>query len=603
MPLTPEPGSSNRAPASEISASDEAGTRPESTWDVIVVGAGAAGFMAAEQCARRGCRTVLIEKNRKPGVKILMSGGTRCNLTQATDVAGILREFGDQGRFLRSAVHDFGPDDLVRYFADAGVPTKIEETGKIFPTSDRALDVQRALWRQAMQAGVQLVLGQGVTALRHDDSNWRVETTAGFYHGRRLILTTGGCSYPGCGTRGDAYAWLEQLGHAIVTPRPALVPLTIDDAWLRELSGMTLPDVVIRVVPTEALRVGNDLAELLAVVRRRSLQERRSSLLLTHFGLSGPAAMDVSRRVTQAGDVSTVQLVCDFLPDVTLEMLQASLAQSADRQGGQTVLRFLGERLPQRLAVRLAEQAGLDPQGRLAELSKSHRRQLLREIKALPVKVTGSRGFAKAEVTAGGVSRAEIDPRTMASRRVSNLWVAGELLDVDGPIGGYNFQAAFSTGRLAGISAASSARGRGVERLAKGGAPSSGLRPPSPALGRRDRLPSWGEGTGSRVGEKGRAAALGRRDGLPRWGEGTGSRVGEKGQAPELGRRHGLPRWGEGTGDMRCHLSRVYRTEIVAEAGSDLRIAWPPLVDPSPRAESPENETIWGPRRFHLRKW
>jgi predicted Rossmann fold flavoprotein len=425
----------------------------DSIWDVIVIGAGAAGMMAAVRCGQLGCRTLLLEKNRKPGVKILMSGGTRCNLTHNTDAQGILDAFGQQGRFLRTALYELDPHAVVRLFHDIGVPTKIEATGKVFPTSDRALDVQRALWNEVRKKGVEAVLEQAVERLDRERGVWHVTTSSRCWHGRRLIVTTGGCSYPGCGTRGDAYAWMAQLGHTIVTPRPALVPLTSADRWISELSGVTLDDVLVRVLSADLLQRPCDLAERLAICRKKCLAQRRSSLLFTHFGVSGPAAMDVSREVTARADPKTVRLVCDLLPAVSAEDLQDRLQRDSAASGARSVGRWLSTLLPHRLADSLVQQAGLEPDQRLAELGKSARRTLVERVKTLEIIPTGSRGMAKAEVTDGGVDLSDVDPRSMASKRADDLFIAGELLDVDGPIGGYNFQAAFSTGWLAGSAA------------------------------------------------------------------------------------------------------------------------------------------------------
>jgi predicted Rossmann fold flavoprotein len=287
-------------------------------WDLIVVGAGAAGMLAAFRAASLGLRTLLLEKNTKAGVKILISGGTRCNLTHATDVSGILSVFvPEQSRFLRRAIHHFSPDRVVSFFADADVPTKTEPNGKVFPLSDRALDVQRALLRCMSEAGVVLQLGQAVSALRKKGELWEIETADRVWSSRALLVTTGGSSYPGCGTTGDAYAWMNQLGHQIVPPRPALVPLTSSDTWVTELSGLTLEDVLVRIVPASTVAQFPkmpDATQRLAVCRKTQRIERRSSLLFAHFGLTGPAAMDVSRSVTDCRSPHEVRLLCDLLP-------------------------------------------------------------------------------------------------------------------------------------------------------------------------------------------------------------------------------------------------------------------------------------------------
>ncbi len=408
---------------------------------VIVIGAGAAGLVAAAEAARRGATVVVLEKNAKTGVKILMSGGTRCNLTQDTDARGIVSAFGRSGRFLQPSVGMFPPVAVVGMFAELGVPTKVESTGKIFPQSDRALDVRDALHRNAEQAGAEIRLRCGVLDLRRERDEWRVETHDGPFTAERVIVTAGGKSWPGCGTTGDGYGWLHNIGHTIVPLRPALVPLVGGYDWTRELSGVTLEDCVATVRPAAA-----------SSKNRKPLIQRRSSLLLTHFGFSGPAAMDVSGRITAAESLTDVQLIVDLVPDISEEQLRTQLTDRSVSGGRSPVAALLGRWLPNRLAAAMTAQCGCECT--VAELPRGSAFKLIEMIKGLKLPVTGTRGFEKAEVTAGGVACAEVDPRTMASRIAENLFIAGEVLDVDGWIGGYNFQAAFSTGRAAGIAAA-----------------------------------------------------------------------------------------------------------------------------------------------------
>ena len=407
-------------------------------YDVIVVGAGAAGLVAAAEAASRGLKTLLIEKNRRPGVKILMSGGTRCNLTQSTDKWGIIRAYGVQGNFLHSALAAFSPADLVKLIEDEGVPTKVEDTGKIFPVSNRATDVLEALLKQFHRSGAELATAEAVQQLtRQDDGRFALTTDHRALLTNKLIITVGGKSYPGSGTTGDGYAWAASLGHTIVPPRPALVPLTTSEPWVRDLSGITIPDTA---------------AELFADNQMQPLDRRRGSLLFTHFGLSGPVILDISRSYTGLQNISGAKLACDFLPEVTTEKIDAELRQSSAADGKRLIANLLGDRLPKRLLESRLASAGLNPETRAAEFSKAGRAALAHAIKHAEIPITGTRGFAKAEVTAGGVSLNEIDSRSMQSKLVPSLYFAGEILDLDGPIGGYNFQAAFSTGVLAGRS-------------------------------------------------------------------------------------------------------------------------------------------------------
>ncbi|MDX1946060.1 MAG: NAD(P)/FAD-dependent oxidoreductase [Pirellulaceae bacterium] len=411
--------------------------------DVLVLGAGAAGLLAATIAAERGRRVLLVEKNPRPGVKILMSGGTRCNLTQATDKAGIVRAYGSQGNFLHSALAALGPADLVKLIEDEGVPTKVEETGKIFPVSNRATDVLEALLARFRRGGAELALGEPVSRIERTaapEAGFRVVTSHRELAAPSVIVTVGGMSYPGSGTTGDGYAWARDLGHTIAPPRPALVPLTTSEPWVRGLSGITIPDVAIRLWPSSTP----------APTKIKPLDERRGSLLFTHFGLSGPVILDISRGVTALADPNQAELACDFLPDLAEPALDDELRQAAARDGKRHIAGILAERLPRRLIEALLQNLGLASDLRGAELAKAARHRIVRAIKATPIPITGTRGFAKAEVTAGGVALGEVDSRTMQSKLVPGLYFAGEVLDLDGPIGGYNFQAAFSTGMLAG---------------------------------------------------------------------------------------------------------------------------------------------------------
>src|SRR5262245_14119160 len=253
----------------------------DAAWDVAVAGAGAAGLMAALRAAERGRRTILLEKNRKPGVKILMSGGTRCNITHATDNRGIVEAYGPPGRFLHSALAALSVEDTVALFEGEGVATKVEETGKVFPVSNKAADVLGALLRRLYRSRATLALGEPLQGLEAVEGGFLLTTPRRTVRVRVVILTTGGRSYPGSGTTGDGYALCAKFGHTVVPPRPALVPVTVAAPWVAGLRGVTLPDVGVRV--TEG---------------GRELARRRGSLLFAHFGLSGPVVLDVSRVVS-----------------------------------------------------------------------------------------------------------------------------------------------------------------------------------------------------------------------------------------------------------------------------------------------------------------
>jgi len=401
---------------------------------VIIAGAGAAGLLAAARSAEQGRSTLLLEKNRKPGVKILMSGGTRCNLTHATDNRGIVEAFGPPGRFLHSALAALSVDETVALFEAEGVATKVEETGKIFPVSNKAVDVLNALLRRLTRSGATLALGEPLLDLERREQGFVVSTSSRTLTARRLILTPGGKSYPGSGTTGDGYDFAARFGHTLVPPRPALVPVTVAAPWVADLRGITLPDVTVRVL-TEAERV---------------LASRRGSLLFAHFGLSGPVILDVSRVVSGHPQPQALVLEVDVLPADKEPELDESLRQESAASGRKQLAVVLSDRLPRRLCETLLVLAELPVDRKAAALSRAERTRLVQTIKHLRLSITGTLGFGKAEVTAGGVALEEVDSRTMRSKLVPELFIAGELLDLDGPIGGYNFQAAFSTGWLAG---------------------------------------------------------------------------------------------------------------------------------------------------------
>jgi predicted Rossmann fold flavoprotein len=404
-------------------------------WDAIICGAGAAGLMAAIRAGERGRRVLLLEKGKKPGVKILMSGGTRCNITHDCDRRGIIEAFGPNGKFLHSALAQLGPRETVAFFESEGVATKIEETGKVFPVSDRAVDVLDALLRRLSRSGAKLALGEPVQELHaNPDGGFRVVTPLRTITAEKVLLTTGGRSFPGCGTTGDGYRFAAAFGHTIVPQRPALVPLTVQPAWVGELRGITLPDVNLKVVAPDG----------------KPLTSRRGSMLFAHFGLTGPAPLDVSRAVSSHPEPTSLTLEVDLLPTEPEQAFDEFVRVETAANGKQLLAVVLSAKLPRRVADQLVVLCGLPATRTAAALSKPDRQKLVAATKRLRLPLKGTLGFEKAEVTAGGVSLDEVDSRTMQSKKQPGLYLAGEVLDLDGWIGGYNFQSAWSTGWLAG---------------------------------------------------------------------------------------------------------------------------------------------------------
>ncbi len=407
-------------------------------WDIIIIGAGAAGLFAAASAAGRGKRTLVIEKNRKIGVKILMSGGTRCNVTHDCSPGALAKRFGHAKKFLEFPVGRLPPQEIVSIVNTAGVATKIESTGKIFPASDSAVDVRDALLERAMKAGAQFRAGTAVNDVNFADARFVCTIDSETLSCDSLILTTGGKSYPGCGTTGDGYPWAERFGHSIVPPRPALTPLVCQSEWVRRLSGVTIDPCAAAAISDDGKTIGEAVP---------------ASLLFTHMGFSGPLAMNLSRWFTLPRGEKASKLRMDFLPDEKQGGLNDRIQSYNSEHPRQIAANLPIEPLPRRLVDELMMLAGISMDLKLAEMGKRRLAALVELIKACPVSVEDTRGFAKAEVTAGGIALDEVDNRTMQSRFQPGLFLAGEILDFDGPIGGFNFQAAFSTGHLAGSNA------------------------------------------------------------------------------------------------------------------------------------------------------
>jgi predicted Rossmann fold flavoprotein len=404
-------------------------------WDAVIVGAGAAGLLAAIHAAERGRRVLLLEKGKKPGVKILMSGGTRCNITHDCDARGIVAAFGTNGKFLHSALAALGPRETVALFNGESVATKVEETGKVFPVSDRAVDVLDALLRRLARSGASLALNEPAREiLLHPEGGFRIITSSRTVHSRAVLITSGGRSYPGCGTTGDGYGFAREFGHTIVPQRPALVPLTVQVPWIAELRGITIPDVKLKVLGPDG----------------KQLDVRRGSMLFAHFGLTGPAPLDVSRTISSHPEPGKLSLELDLLPGLPEQELDEFVRTDTAANGKQLLAGVLSTKIPRRLADQFLVHCGMPADRKAAALSKPDRQKLVAAVKRLKLPVKGTLGFEKAEVTAGGVSLDEVDSRTMESKKVLGLYFAGEVLDLDGWIGGYNFQSAWSTGWLAG---------------------------------------------------------------------------------------------------------------------------------------------------------
>ncbi len=391
--------------------------------------------MAAVSSARTGATTLLFDRRRKIGAKILMSGGTRCNVTNA---AVSERDFNTpSGPFVRTVLKQFPPDTARAFFEKEGVELKLEPTGKYFPVSDSATDVLAGLLRAVESAGVVLHRESLVGGAEPSEGGLVVETSTGKVDAAAVVLATGGLSYPETGSDGVGYRIARQLGHSIIRQSAALSPLIAAPAVHSSLAGITV-DAGLRVVS-----------------HSKTVATRRGSFLFTHNGYSGPAALDISRHWERTSwEDRDAEIRVTFVPEKTPAELEDHVLAEARRAPRRHVANLLAEFMPLRLAEVLMSSAKVPAGTMLTSLGRDARRALVRTVTDLRLPVTGLAGFGKAEVTAGGVPLGEVRARDMSSKLVAGLYFAGEILDVDGYIGGYNFQWAWSSGWVAGAAAA-----------------------------------------------------------------------------------------------------------------------------------------------------
>ncbi|MDR1605104.1 MAG: NAD(P)/FAD-dependent oxidoreductase [Gracilibacteraceae bacterium] len=421
--------------------------------DVVVVGGGAAGLLAAGTAAAAGARVLLLEKNSETGKKLKIAGQGRCNITNAGDIRDFPAHYPGGGNFLHSAFRRLDNEGLRHFFAALGVATKIERGGRVFPLSDDAAEVVRALRAYARAGGVEteterrverLALAPGDRASRPRVSGVYVAGETGLRTAGATIIATGGAAFPGTGSTGDGYALGAAAGHTLVPPRPALVPLRATADWLGAVQGLSLRNV------RAALWVGG-----------RRVQEEFGEMIFAHFGLSGPIILLLSRAAVGALEEGAEAVVrINLKPALTAEQTARRLDRDLAQNGKKHLRHALLLLLPRRLVPVLIALAGLEPERQAAGLTREERRRLAELLQDLPLRLTGHLGFSAAVVTAGGINLKEVDPATMASKCADGLFWAGEVLDVDGVTGGYNLQAAFSTAFVAGQAAA--ARKSGV---------------------------------------------------------------------------------------------------------------------------------------------
>ena len=408
--------------------------------DVLVVGGGAAGMMAALFAARAGASVTLLEKNDKLGRKVYITGKGRCNLTNDCSRDEFLAQVPRNPRFLYSALSFFAPADMMSLLEQAGCPVQVQRGRRVFPMSEKASDVTRALQSCLRAAGVTVRLGVSVSSLEISDQRISGVRLAGgqILRADSVIVCTGGLSYPSTGSTGDGYRFAAETGHTVVSPVPVLVGLETEESWPRTLQGLSLRNV------TLTLSDG-----------RKTLYSELGEMLFTHFGISGPIVLEASCHLPDPP--AGARLALDLKPGLTADQLDARLLRDFAAAGKKMLRTELLSLLPSRLADLFPELCGLPPSLPCSQVTAEQRRRLGAMLKSLPLKVRSPRPLEEAIVTRGGVSIRNIEPGTMRSRLFPNLFFAGEVMDVDAHTGGYNLQIAWSTGALAGASAAAAA--------------------------------------------------------------------------------------------------------------------------------------------------
>lgn len=407
--------------------------------DVIVIGGGPAGLIAAGKAAERGLSVIVLERNPRPARKLMITGKGRCNVTNACTLVNELMEaIPHNSRFLYGAFSRFMPYDTMDLFEGMGVPLKIERGNRVFPESDKAVDIVDAIVAYAKNSGAKIITDERVTALLTDENGitGAVTEKGNKYEAPDVIVATGGCSYPLTGSTGDGYRLSECVGHNVTPPTPSLVPLETEEYWVRKLQGLSLKNVSITIRDTDTYKeVYTDFGEM----------------LFTHFGVSGPMILSASSHLRDIKP-GKYELSIDLKPALTEEKLDERVIKDFSKYSNKALGNALQELLPRKLIPIIVSLSGIEPDLRANKITRDMRKDLVWLLKNLTCTIKCTRPIDEAIITAGGIKTDEIDPKTMASKKIRGLYFAGEVIDVDAYTGGYNLQIAFSTGALAGNS-------------------------------------------------------------------------------------------------------------------------------------------------------
>ncbi len=405
------------------------------TYDGIIVGGGAAGMFAAVIAAEQGSRVLLIEKNDRLGKKLLITGKGRCNVTNNCSAEEVLANIPRNSKFLYSAMDAFPPSKVMKFFEDNGCPLKTERGNRVFPVSDKSVSVLNALSDALQKYKVCVQQGRIKELIVENGYVTGVKTNAGSYHANWVIIATGGASYPATGSTGDGYSMAKTVGHTIVPPVGSLVPLESDDDCI-QMQGLSLKNVGVKLINSKGKVLFKDFGEL----------------LFTHFGVSGPTVLSASAHVSGEG----CHLILDLKPALDEGKLANRILRDLDQYRNRSMENALTDLLPRSMIPVVLHKLSIDPQLQANSLRKEERRELTKLLKNYPVPIFAKRPVSEAIITSGGVKVSEINPRTMESKIISNLYFAGEILDCDAYTGGFNLQIAWATAYVAAISAKNS---------------------------------------------------------------------------------------------------------------------------------------------------
>lgn len=407
---------------------------------IAVIGAGPAGMMAAIKSAENGAKVTLFEKNDRLGKKLSITGKGRCNLTNIADVPEVVKNIPGNGKFLYSALKSFTTADTINFFESLGLKTKVERGGRIFPESDNAQDVIDVLTKKLLLLDVDIKFDSKVTKIFSENKKATgLEVDGKILNFDKIILATGGASYPVTGSTGDGFKLAKELGHKVTEILPALVPLEVEEDFVKDLQGLSLKNISATLFADE-----------------KKILELFGEMLFTHFGISGPIILTMSRTVAKLlSEKKFVEVKINLKPALTFEQLDARILRDFEKFKKKSAKNSLIELLPHKLILPILDLSFIDAEKKVSEITKAERQMLIENLRGLTLTITKTRPISEAIVTSGGVSVKEINPKTMESKIIDGLYIVGEVADVDGFTGGFNLQAAWSMGNVAGISAAS----------------------------------------------------------------------------------------------------------------------------------------------------